>query len=389
MLSFDNTEVAFKSKSDKELKKAHWLFKMIANPALVVFGKYATAIARAIHFPLGIVLKNNVFAQFCGGESIPECAETTKVLDHHNIGTILDFSVEGKEKEEVFVETKNEVLRTIQTANNNEHIPFSVFKVTGIARFDLLEKVNAGKDLSAAEQEEFDRVKSRVDELCQEANKTGTPLFIDAEESWIQDVIDDLVTEMMVKYNKEKAIVYNTVQMYRWDRLDYLKNAVALAKQEKYFYGIKIVRGAYMEKEHDRAKENDYKTPIQPDKAHTDEDYNAALKFCLDNVDTVSICAGTHNENSSMYLTKILEENNIDNNDKRIYFAQLFGMSDHISFNLADNNYNVAKYVPYGPIREVIPYLIRRAEENTSVKGQTGRELKLIKKEIKRRKVKN
>jgi len=386
MLSFDNTENAFRSKTNGELKQAHWLFKMISSPVLVVFGKYATQFANAIHFPIGIFLKKNVFKQFCGGESIPQCAQTTKTLDLHNIGTILDYSVEGKEKEEVFEATKNEVLKTIATAHNNEHIPFSVFKVSGIARFDLLEKINEKKELSQEEENEFDRIKDRINQLCFEANKTGTPLFIDAEESWIQDAIDTIVTRMMVKYNREKAIVFNTIQMYRWDRLDYLKTAVAKAKKEGYYYGIKIVRGAYMEKENDRAEDLGYKTPIQPDKQHTDDDYNAALRFCIKNIDVISVCAGSHNEESAMILVQLLDEFGVSKEDKRVYSAQLFGMSDHISFNMAHAGYNVAKYVPYGPIREVIPYLIRRAEENTSVKGQTGRELALIKKEIKRRK---
>ena len=386
MLSFDNTEIAFQSKSSSELKQAHWLFKMIANPRLVWIGKYATQFANAIHFPIGFFLRNNVFKQFCGGESIANCAQTTKILDQHHIGTILDYSVEGKEKEEVFEATKNEILKTIETAHNNEHIPFNVFKVSGIAQFDVLAKVNAEEQLSSKEKAEFERIKGRIDEICQASYHSGTPLFIDAEESWIQDVIDDIVTKMMEKYNKEKAIVYNTVQMYRWDRLDYLKKAVGKAKKEGYYYGIKIVRGAYMEKENDRAHEMGYKTPIQPDKQHTDDDYDASLRFCIENIDTVSVCAGSHNEDSATLLTQLLDEFGVSKDDKRVYSAQLFGMSDHISFNLANAGYNVAKYVPYGPIREVIPYLIRRAEENTSVKGQTGRELSLIKKEIKRRK---
>ncbi len=388
MLSFDNTEIAFKSKTDAELKRAHWLFKMISHPKLVVFGKYATQFANAIHFPIGFFLKNNVFKQFCGGESIADCAQTTKILDDHNIGTILDYSVEGKEKETVFEATKNEILKTIETAHNNEHIPFNVFKVSGIARFDVLAKVNANEELSSEEKGEFERIKERINQICQASNTTGTPLFIDAEETWIQDVIDDIVTQMMEKYNRNKAIVFNTIQMYRWDRLDHLKKAVAKAKKEGYFYGIKIVRGAYMEKENERAEEMGYRTPIQPDKKHTDDDYNASLRFCIENIDTVSVCAGSHNEDSAMMLTQLLDEFGVSKDDKRVYSAQLFGMSDHISFNMANAGYNVAKYVPYGPIREVIPYLIRRAEENTSVKGQTGRELSLIKKEIKRRKLK-
>lgn len=389
MLSFDNTEIAFRSKTKKELIKARWLFKMISKPSLVIFGKYATNIAKAIHFPLGWVLKGNVFEQFCGGEDIDDCAKTTQILDDNNIGTILDYSVEGKEKEEVFESTKNEILKIIKTAHGNEHIPFSVFKVSGVARFDLLAKVNGNEDLTKDEELEFTNVKNRINQLCQAAHDATVPIFIDAEESWIQDVIDEMVTDMMVKYNQKTTIVYNTIQMYRWDRLTHLKNAVAKAKKEKYHYGIKIVRGAYLDQENDRAEEMGYKTPMQQDKPHTDADYDASLRFCLENIDVVSLCAGTHNEESAMLLTKLIEEFDIKSDDKRVYTAQLYGMSDHISFNMAHAGYNVAKYVPYGPIREVIPYLIRRAEENTSIEGQTGRELALIKKEIKRRKLNN
>lgn len=386
MVSFDNTEIAFASQDKKSLKRAYWLFKLISKPFMVVFGKIMVKIALLFRIPIGWALRKNVFAHFCGGENISECAQTTKVLDKHNIGTILDYSVEGKESEEEFENSKRETLETVKVAHNNDHIPFCVFKVTGLARFALLEKVNDNAPLTDDEIAEYQRIRARVNEICQAAHETGTPIFIDAEESWIQNTIDNLVTEMMELYNTERPLVYNTLQMYRHDRLAFLEKAYNEAQSKGYFLAVKLVRGAYMEKERDRAYEKGYPSPIQPDKASSDQDYDLAQKFCVEHLDRMAVCSGTHNEVSSKYLTELMTQYGISNDDKRIYFAQLFGMSDHISFNLANAGYNVAKYVPYGPIRDVIPYLIRRAEENTSVKGQTGRELGLIMKELKRRK---
>lgn len=384
-LSFENTEIAFRSKSNSELKKSYYMFRLIGNPGFVNFGKVMTNLAIRLGIPIGWAIRKNIFRHFCGGENIAECAEATRILDQFHIGTILDYSVEGKESEKDFDRTRDETLQTIRTADGNPHIPFCVFKVTGIARFALLEKVNAREKLSDEEIAEWQRVRSRVDDICALAHKTGTPLFIDAEDSWIQDAIDGLVDEMMEKYNRDKAIVFNTVQLYRHDRLAFLKTSYQRAESQGYYLGLKLVRGAYMEKERARAAEKGYRDPIQPDKASSDRDFNAALDFCVEHINRIAICAGTHNEESSMYLVKKMQENGLAKNDKRIYFAQLFGMSDHISFNLADAGYNVAKYVPYGPIKDVVPYLIRRAQENTSVKGQTGRELSLIKKEMTRR----
>jgi proline dehydrogenase len=385
-LTFDNTEIAFAHRSNAELSKAYWLFKLVGNPALVKLGKVLTRIALTLRLPIGWALRWNIFQHFCGGETISDCATATKVLDRYGIGTILDYSVEGKESEADFDATADEIVRTVEIAHGNAHIPFCVFKVTGVARFALLEKINANKALSPAEQAEFDRVKLRIDRIAKRAHETGTPVFIDAEESWIQDAIDRLCHELMERYNRERAIVYNTVQLYRHDRLDFLTKAIATAREKGYHYGVKLVRGAYMEKERARAVEHGYADPIQPNKAATDRDFDAAVALCLSNIDQVAFCAGTHNETSSLSLAKLIEEGRLSANDPRVYFAQLYGMSDHISFNLSHAGYNVAKYVPYGPIREVIPYLIRRAEENTSVKGQTGRELSLIMRERKRRK---
>ena len=385
--SLDNTEIAFGGKSNAELKRAYWLFKLIGNPALVVLGRVFTNIALALRIPIGWALRGNIFKQFCGGENISQCRNAVESLGKFNIGTILDYSVEGKESEADFENTKAEIMLTVQEAARSQSIPFSVFKVTGIARFSLLEKVNASAALSEKEQLEWERVEARVDAICAHAAQFDVPIFIDAEDSWIQDAIDALANKMMAKYNVKSAIVYNTVQLYRHDRIAFLKKSHELAIAQNFFLGVKLVRGAYMEKERARAAEKGYADPIQPSKEASDRDFDLAVTFCLDHIDRISVCAGTHNEKSSLHLAHAIDERKLNRNDKRIYFAQLYGMSDHISFNLSNAGFNVAKYLPYGPIREVIPYLIRRAQENTSVKGQTGRELTLIQREMKRRKV--
>ncbi len=383
MISFDNTENAFKAKTNSELRRSFWLFKLISNPALVNLG--ATFGPIAINAGMKGLIKKTIFNQFVVGETIHDCSATIKELGKYNIGTILDYSVEGKESEKDFDACLHETLETIHKAENDPNIPFCVFKVTGLARFALLEKVSAGSHLSTEEKEEWERVKTRVNRICGAAAENSQSIFIDAEESWIQQAIDDLANENMARCNNTTAIVYNTYQLYRHDRLSYLEKSINEARSKGYKLGAKLVRGAYMEKERKRAIEKNYASPIQPDKGSSDRDYDAALKLCVANKDIVSVCAGTHNENSSLLLVKLMQENNIQPSDKRFYFSQLFGMSDHISYNLSLSGYNVAKYVPYGPVKEVLPYLIRRAQENTSVKGQTGRELNLIIKEKKRR----
>ncbi|PBQ33171.1 proline dehydrogenase [Sphingobacteriaceae bacterium] len=383
MISFDNTENAFKAKTNAELTKSYWLFKLISNPLLVKTG--ATFGPLALNIGFKGLIKSTIFKQFVGGENIHDCSETIKQLAKYNIGTILDYSVEGKESEQDFDHCLQETLETIEKAKGDKNIPFCVFKVTGLARFDLLQKVSANQSLAATEQAEWERVKNRVNKICTSAHQNDQCIFIDAEESWIQQAIDDLANENMEAFNKSKAIVYNTFQLYRSDRLQYLKDSIQNGKTKGYHVGAKLVRGAYMEKERKRATEMNYPSPIQTSKEKSDEDYNAALKLCVDNIDVMGLCAGTHNEKSSLYLVKLMNEKNIAPSDKRIYFSQLLGMSDHISYNLSLNAYNVAKYVPYGPLKDVMPYLIRRAQENTSVKGQTGRELNLIIKEKQRR----
>ena len=386
-VSFDNTEIAFQSKSNVELLKAYRLFKLVGNATLVRLGKIAVNLALKLHLPIKPFVKKTIFEQFCGGEYISDCNETIIDLSNYNIGSILDYSVEGKEDDEGFEQTTKEIIGTIYRAGQDTNIPFSVFKMTGIAPTSVLEKANQGiEHLNGKDLDEYDKIRQRVTAICQAAFDTGVPVFIDAEESWIQNTIDLITEEMMASYNKENVIVFTTLQFYRWDRLDYLKTLHEKAKEEDFLIGVKLVRGAYMEKERERATEKGYKSPIQATRENTNEDFDFALKYCIENIDKISICAGSHNEKSVLYLCDLMTEKGIDKADKRVWFAQLYGMSDHISYNLANAGYNVAKYVPYGPVKEVLPYLIRRAEENTSVAGQTSRELSLITKELERRK---
>jgi len=385
MISFNNTENAFKAKSNSELTRSYWLFKIIGNPTLVNFGAKFGPLA--LKFGFKGIIKATAFKQFVGGESIEDCKQTIAELAKFNIGAILDYSVEGKESETDFELCLEETLATIQMAKGNAHIPFCVFKVTGLARFALLEKVSAQEILNVKESEEWKRVKNRVKKICALAYQYSQPIFIDAEESWIQPAIDELADENMELCNKTDVIVYNTFQLYRHDRYEFLKTSIARGKTKNYLIGAKLVRGAYMEKERERAAKMNYPSPIQSTKESCDKDYDFALQLCIKNIEVMGLCAGTHNEKSSLFLVNLMKENNISNSDKRVYFSQLLGMSDHISYNLSLNGYNVVKYVPYGPVKEVLPYLIRRAQENTSVKGQTGRELNLIMQEKKRRAV--
>lgn len=387
LIDFNNTEIAFKGKSSFRLQKAYWLFKIVSNKILVALGSAITKAALTLRLPINFLIKKTIFQQFCGGEFIDECDATIKELSRFNIGTILDYSVEGKESNDDLDAVANEIIKTIEKAKDNKGIPFAVFKPTGVSKISFLEKANKGYDnLTEEEKIEYQKVILRIDKICKTAHDLKVPVFIDAEDSWIQDTIDRIANEMMSRYNKEDVYVYNTLQMYRWDRLDFLKESHALAIEKDYKLGVKLVRGAYMEKERARAIEKGYKSPIQENKDATDRDYDLALTYCVENRADISMCGGTHNEKSSLHLADLIEKNGIAKNDKRVYFAQLLGMSDHITYNLANAGYNVVKYVPYGPIREVLPYLIRRAEENTSVSGQTGRELSLIIKERNRRK---
>ncbi len=385
-VSFDDTAIAFASKTNSDLNRAYVLFKVISYNWLVRIAPSFVDTALALRLPVKGLIRATAFKQFCGGETIAGCEKTIEELGKYNIGTILDYSVEGKETEKDFEHSLQETLACIARAKNEKHIPFSVFKLTGFARFALLEKVNINANLTLEETEEFQRVKQRVEKICAAADEANVPVFIDAEESWIQNVIDDLANAMMMKYNKNRVLIYNTLQLYRTDRNSYLHSCYQHALANNYMLGLKLVRGAYMEKERERAAKMNYPSPIQPSKSAADKDYEDALKFCMEHLDRISICAGTHNEKSSQLLIELMLQKNIPNNHPHIWFSQLYGMSDHISFNLAKEGYNVAKYVPYGPVASVLPYLIRRAQENTSVKGQTGRELSNILIEKRRRK---
>lgn len=384
MVSFDNTENAFKAKTNADLTKSYWLFKLVSNPAMVNFGAKVAPLSLNIGFK-GLI-KSTIFKQFVGGETINDCNNTIVELGKYNIGTILDYSVEGKESEADFDACLKETLETIEKAKHEKHIPFCVFKVTGLARFALLEKVSANETLSDAERKEYDQVKYRVNTICKAAHDADQAIFIDAEESWIQPAIDDLADDNMRMHNLSKPIVYNTFQLYRHDRLDFLKASFKKAQEGNYFLGAKLVRGAYMEKERQRAIDKKYPSPINKDKESSDKLYNDTILFCVEHIDKIAFCAGSHNEQSALYLAQLMSDKNLPKSHPHISFAQLYGMSDHISYNLSLEGYNVAKYVPYGPVKEVLPYLIRRAQENTSVKGQTGRELSLIIKEKARRK---
>lgn len=384
--SFENTKIAFQSKSDKDLQKAYWLFRMVGRPWLVNLGSAFLKVAMTLRLPLNWAVKPTIFKQFVGGESISEAALATKALDEYCIGTILDYSVEGKEEEEAFEAATQEILETLNIAEGNPHIPFCVFKISGLASNKLLERINdRQEELDPIEKAEMAKLKDRVYRICERASEVQKPLLIDAEESWIQDVIDRLAMKTMEEYNKEAPIIYNTIQLYRHDKLEYLKECHKLAQEKGYVLAVKLVRGAYMEKEKERADEMGYPSPIQPNKNACDHDFDTAIDYCTRNHETIAFVAGTHNEKSSKFLAELMEKYSMPNDHPSVFFAQLFGMSDHISFNLSNAGYNVAKYVPYGPVKEVVPYLIRRARENTSVEGQSGRELSLILKERKRR----
>lgn len=383
---FENTEVAFSLKTDTELERAHFLFRMIQNEPLVRIGTAVTNFALKTHMPVEGLIRSTVFDHFCGGINENDCVPTIEKMYSKNVCSVLDYSVEGKSNEEQFDAAVEKILHIIQFSKDKQEVPFAVFKPTAFGAIEIYEKISLSKDLSEEENKAWGKIVNRFNKVCKVAFEKSVPLLIDAEESWMQDAADDLVEEMMIKYNQDKAIVFNTLQMYRHDRMDYLKKLYGRAKEKGFFIGMKVVRGAYMEKERERATEKGYESPICKDKRATDENYDTAIKFFMDN-ERLALFAGTHNEESSYKLMQLAEEKNVLKNDRRLWFGQLYGMSDHISFNLANEGYNVAKYLPFGPVRDVMPYLIRRAEENTSVAGQTSRELKLLKIEKQRRKL--
>ena len=383
---FDDTATAFSYKSDRELKKAHFIFSLVNHPFISNLATGAAKLSLAMGLPVKGLIRSTVFEHFCGGETIEQSEHTIRSLSKFHVGTILDYSVEGEKTEAGFDATMEEILHTFDRAQGNEAIPFCVFKMTGMADSALLEKMQSGAELSEEEKVRFEHVHQRVEKICEKAHRLDVPVLIDAEETWIQNPIDSLVREMMRKFNQQRAIVFTTIQFYRADALEKLKADYHDAAMHNYYYGVKMVRGAYMEKERERAAEMGYPSPIHPTKEATDACFNKALVFCLDNKQRITLMCGSHNEYSNQYLTVLMEKHGLKSNDPHVWFAQLLGMSDNISFNLAKAGYNVAKYVPYGPVAAVMPYLIRRAQENTSVAGQSSRELGLIRKELKRRK---
>lgn len=384
---FENTERAFVLKSDSELERAYFLFKMISKEPLVRIGTAMTKFALNAHLPVEGLIRSTVFDHFCGGVNENDCISVMDKLYEAGVSSVLDYSVEGKEDEVQFDACLDKVMELTDFAEEKEAMPISVFKPTGFGRFAIWQRVSEGTHLSKEEQIEWTKIVARFDAICKKAKETDVAVLIDGEESWMQTAADDLVAQMMAIYNKEKAIVYNTLQCYRWDRLDYLKKLHVDARVKGFKIGVKIVRGAYMEKENDRAEELGYPTPICPSKQATDDNFNDVLRYIFDNLDDISVFLGTHNEESCLLAMEIMKSKSIPSTDKRVWFGQLYGMSDHISFNLASEGYNVAKYIPFGPVKDVMPYLIRRAEENTSVAGQTNRELDLIRTERKRRKL--
>jgi len=383
---FQNTEVAFKIKSNLDLKRALWLFRLISFGFIVKTGNKIIPGAIKIGFPMAWIIKPTVFKHFCGGETLEECKPVVEKLGKANVRSILDYSVEGGEDDKQIEVAFKETLKSIEFAGPDPNIPFAVFKPTAFIKSCALEELSSGEVRDEKILEEGRKFHSRVKTLCSAAFKQDLPILIDAEDSFYQPFIDSVVLEMMAEFNRGKAIVFNTYQMYRWDRLEILKENYRQATNGNFYLGAKFVRGAYMERERERAMKKGYPDPIQPNKESTDRDYNEALKFSVENISRVAVFNGTHNESSSLYLTELMDKHGLDKDDPRIWFSQLYGMSDHISFNLALKGYNVAKYVPYGPVKHVLPYLLRRVEENSSVSGQTGRELGLIQQELKRRK---
>ena len=387
-INFSNTEIAFKNKSDQELKKAYQLFKMMNKSWFVNLGSKLGTLAVKWNLPFSkVIVKNTIFEQFCGGTTLLNSQPTIDKLAQYNVVSLLDYGAEGKTTEEAYNRTMNENIKALEFASTNSSIPVVTTKITGLARFELLEKISAGASLSAEEEQEYSHVLKRIDAICASASKNNTSIFIDAEETWIQDAIDSITNLMMSRYNKDKVSVFNTFQMYRHDRLAFLKKSYEEANKQGYLLGAKLVRGAYMEKERARAEEMGYDSPINPTKQATDEQFNQGVRFCVDHYETIALCNATHNLESSALLASLIQDKNLPKDHPHLNFCQLYGMSDNLTFNLAAEGFNVGKYVVYGQVEEVVPYLVRRAQENSSVTGDMSRELELYSEEIKRRSI--
>lgn len=383
-LSFDNTELAFKMFNDVQLKRAKRLFKLVASKFLLKLGKTLLPLALKINLPVSWAVKN-IYRYFVAGETINDASVLAERLGRFNVKSIPDYSVEGKGSEASFLHVKNELLYAIEIIANSKDMPFAVFKPSGMAPFSVLEKVSAGIKLNAEEEASFDGIRDRWNAVFEFGATKNVPVLVDAEESWIQKAIDELLMEFSLKFNTETPIVWNTFQMYRHDRLELLRKQIEFAREKGIKLGYKFVRGAYWEKENKYAARKGITSAVYQKKEETDAAYNEAMKICFENRDIVHFMNASHNEESNYYLAELMLSRKVDPAEPGIWFAQLLGMSNHISFNLAKTGFNVAKYVPYAPLRKVMPYLLRRAEENSSIRGQTGRELALIEKEIERR----
>ncbi|AKD02258.1 proline dehydrogenase family protein [Pontibacter korlensis] len=381
----DNLQVTFRNKSDYEMRLAYWLFSMMGKPALVKAGGLATTWALRIGLPVKGLIRNTVYRHFCGGETVHEAKEVVQKLSSACVQTVLDYAAEAQDTEDGFDAVHDEVLRNIQLARSTEGLSCISVKLTGIGHNAILEKLHQGQKLSSDERKAFTQTAVRLDNICKAAAEAGVTVYIDAEESWLQRPIDELAEEMMRRYNKQRAVVFNTLQMYRTDRVAYLKSCLKHFKKEPVTLGIKIVRGAYIEKEQQRAREQGYPSPVFTKKEDTDRSFNKAIDLCLENLHRLELCAATHNEKSIKYLTERIQQDSISDHKQRIHFSQLYGMSDNLTFNLADAGYNTSKYLPYGEVATAMPYLLRRAEENTSIAGQMGRELALLQMEMHRR----
>lgn len=387
--NFQDTSIVFAEKSTFELKKAYWLFKILSMERIVQITNQILLFAVQYNLPVKWFVKQTAFNHFCGGESISKCKPVINKLAGNNIKTILDYSIEAENNEIQYDNTSKEIINILLYAAKNRDVGFTSLKMTGIARSELLAKKHAKTILTKNEQEEFERIEYRLDAICMAAHINDVSIYVDAEESWIQNPIDEMVYNMMKKYNREKVVIYNTFQMYIKDKVEIIQQYHKLSIEAGFIYGVKLVRGAYWEKEQETAKQKGYSIPVYLNKKDTDQAFDQAVLYCINNIRSLSLGIATHNEDSCIYLVNLMQENSLENNHPHIYFSQLYGMSDHITYNLAAAGYNVAKYVPYGPVKSVLPYLIRRAEENRAIAGQMGRELKMIKMELKRRKKRN
>lgn len=386
LIDLNDVAVALGRKSDAELRRMEWLFGQMNRRWLVNIGSTFTLLALRLRLPVEGIIRRTVFQQFCGGTNLDECARTAAELGKHGVLTVLDYGAEGKQCDADFDKTAGEFVRALQFAAAQPSVPIISCKVTGLTPFSLLEKISSGAPLSESDKTAYRKAFDRLDGVCAQAERSGVGLFIDAEESWIQDAIDQMTNEMMERYNRSSVVVYNTFQLYRHDRLDYLKKSYLQAQEKGYLLGAKLVRGAYMEKERARADKLSYHSPIQPNKTICDRDYDSAVVFCVQHHDKIGSCLASHNAKSTLLQVELMQQLGIAKDHPHLSFCQLYGMSDNLTFNLAKAGYRVAKYVPYGPVRDVVPYLIRRARENSATGNEVSRELQLIRKEIARRK---